>query len=60
VHAQHASLPAASFGDSGSLQVGDIVLARGNPLGLRSSLTNGIISALGRRVAIRAAPCCRT
>ena len=50
VHAQHASLPAASFSDSRSLKVGDIVLALGNPLGLRSSVTNGIISALGRTV----------
>ena len=50
VHAQHASLPAASFGDSRSLKVGDIVLALGNPLRLRSSVTNGIISALGRTV----------
>jgi putative serine protease PepD len=50
VHAQHASLPAASFGDSRSLKVGDIVLALGNPLGLRSSVTNGIVSALGRTV----------
>ena len=50
VHAQHASLPAASFGDSSALKVGDIVLALGNPLGLRSSVTNGIISALGRTV----------
>jgi putative serine protease PepD len=50
VHAQHALLPAASFGDSSALKVGDIVLALGNPLGLRSSVTNGILSALGRTV----------
>lgn len=50
VHAQAASLPSATFGDSRKLQVGDIVLAIGNPLGLRSSVTEGIISALGRTV----------
>jgi S1-C subfamily serine protease len=50
VHAQTASLPPARFADSSKLHVGDIVLAVGNPLGLRSSVTNGIISALGRTV----------
>ncbi|MFG1703636.1 S1C family serine protease [Nonomuraea sp. M3C6] len=40
----------AKFGDSGKLRVGQIVLAMGNPLGLSSSVTNGIISALGRTV----------
>jgi putative serine protease PepD len=50
VHAEKASLPAAKFADSRKLHVGDIVLAVGNPLGLRSSVTNGIVSALGRTV----------
>jgi hypothetical protein len=52
VRAHGASLPAATFANSGTAQVGDIVLAIGNPLGLRSSVTDGIISALdpdGRR-----------
>src|SRR4051794_31378227 len=40
----------ATFGRSADLQVGDIVLAMGNPLGLESSVTNGIVSALGRTV----------
>ena len=40
----------ATFGHSADLQVGDIVLAMGNPLGLASSVTNGIVSALGRTV----------
>jgi putative serine protease PepD len=44
------SAPKAAFGDSGKLQVGDLVLAIGNPLGLRSSVTDGIISSLGRTV----------
>ncbi|MGH7778007.1 MAG: S1C family serine protease [Candidatus Dormibacterales bacterium] len=44
------SLHPASFGDSSKLQVGDIVMAIGNPLGLQSSVTEGIVSALGRTV----------
>ncbi len=50
VHAEGASLRPAQFARSSSLEVGDIVLAIGNPLGLRSSVTSGIISALGRTV----------
>jgi putative serine protease PepD len=42
---------AARFGRSADLKVGDIVLAMGNPLGLTSSVTNGIVSALGRTVS---------
>jgi S1-C subfamily serine protease len=41
----------ARFADSARLQVGDIVLAMSNPLGLASSVTDGIISAIGRTVA---------
>jgi S1-C subfamily serine protease len=41
---------AARFGDSSKLEVGDIVMAIGNPLGLRSSVTEGIVSALNRTV----------
>jgi S1-C subfamily serine protease len=44
------ALPVASFGDSAQLAVGDFVLAMGNPLGLQSSVTEGIVSALGRQV----------
>ncbi len=51
VRAKGADLTPASFGRSSSLTVGAIVLAIGNPLGLRSSVTDGIISALGRTVA---------
>jgi putative serine protease PepD len=36
---------------SASVSVGDIVLAIGNPLGLRSSVTEGVVSAVGRTVA---------
>jgi putative serine protease PepD len=41
----------ATFADSANLDVGDLVLAIGNPLGLRSSVTDGIVSSLGRTVA---------
>ena len=45
------SLKPASFADSSKVEVGDIVLAAGNPLGLQSSITDGIVSALGRNVS---------
>ena len=41
----------ASFADSSKLAVGDLALAVGNPLGLQSSVTDGIVSALGRNVS---------
>lgn len=41
----------ARFGNSGALQVGDIVLAMGNPLGLTGTVTDGIVSATGRTVS---------
>jgi len=40
-----SNLHPATFADSSRIQVGDIVLAIGNPLGLRSSVTDGIVSA---------------
>jgi putative serine protease PepD len=44
------SLHPAHFGDSTKLQVGQVVMAMGNPLGLTGSVTDGIISATGRTV----------
>jgi S1-C subfamily serine protease len=41
-------VPVAELGDSDSLQVGDWVLAVGTPLGFHSTVTEGIVSALGR------------
>jgi S1-C subfamily serine protease len=44
----------ASLGDSGSLKIGQLVIAIGNPLGFQHSATSGIISALGRTMSSRA------
>jgi Do/DeqQ family serine protease len=41
-------LPAIAFGDADNLQVGDVVLAIGNPFGVGQTVTSGIVSALGR------------
>ncbi|WP_073949987.1 S1C family serine protease [Streptomyces kebangsaanensis] len=41
----------ATFGDSAKVAVGQIVLAMGSPLGLSSSVTQGIVSATGRTVS---------
>ena len=46
---QGQNLPVAPWADSDKLQVGDIVLAVGSPFGLASTVTQGIISAKGRR-----------
>lgn len=42
------ALSALPFGDSSDLEVGDFVVAVGNPFGLRHSVSLGIVSALGR------------
>ena len=41
-------LPTISFGDAEKLQVGDVVLAIGNPFDVGQTVTSGIVSALGR------------
>src|SRR6185295_13168362 len=46
------NLTVARFGDSEKLKVGDEVIAAGAPLGLRSTVTHGIISALHRPVPL--------
>jgi putative serine protease PepD len=50
LHVNAPGLQPATFADSKSLSVGDMTLAIGNPLGLQSSVTEGIVSALGRTV----------
>ena len=44
-------LTVVTLGDSSKLQVGEDVLAIGNPLGITQTVTNGIVSALGRNVS---------
>lgn len=44
-------LPFVTFGDSDSIEVGDWVIAIGNPFGLGGTVTAGIISALGRNIS---------
>ncbi|UCG77323.1 MAG: DegQ family serine endoprotease [Nitrospirota bacterium] len=48
VKIEASDLPAVSWGDSESLQVGEFILAIGNPFGLNNTVTMGIISAVGR------------
>jgi S1-C subfamily serine protease len=45
-------LPAAQLGSSGNLQVGQLAIAIGNPFGLGSTVTTGVISALNRNIQL--------
>ncbi len=46
------NLPVAALGNSDEVEVGHIVFAIGAPLGLKSTMTQGIVSALGRNIGI--------
>jgi serine protease Do/serine protease DegQ len=48
LQAKQPNLTAISLGDSAHLEVGDFVVAIGNPFGLQHTVTAGIVSALGR------------
>ena len=51
IEVKGARLQPAEFADSSRVQVGEIALAIGNPLGLRSSVTQGIVSSTSRTVS---------
>lgn len=53
VRAEGNGLPYAALGDSNKLQAGQLVIAIGNPLGYESSVSSGVVSALGRALAAR-------
>jgi serine protease Do len=48
IHIDAANLPAITVGDSSKMQIGDSVLAIGNPYGIGQTVTMGIVSATGR------------
>ena len=48
-----SGLPAAELAETDSLRVGQLVIAIGDPLGFHSTVTTGVVSALGRSLSAR-------
>jgi len=48
IRCERNDLPYGSFGNSGTLRVGQLAIAVGNPLGFQSTVSTGVVSALGR------------
>lgn len=53
IRVDSSGLPYATVGDSGGLKAGQLVIAIGNPLGFDSTVSIGVISALGRALRSR-------
>jgi S1-C subfamily serine protease len=48
IHVNASGLPAAEFGESSAIQVGQLVVAIGNPYGFQTTVTAGVVSNLAR------------
>ncbi|HEY3066351.1 MAG TPA: trypsin-like peptidase domain-containing protein [Methylomirabilota bacterium] len=53
IRLQGSGLPHGVLGESASLRVGQLVIAIGNPLGFQSTVSTGVVSALGRSLRSR-------